>query len=75
MKKIFKIHPKNLPPGFSGIHTVWLAVLTVHIFGLHEGAYWAIGTMAVFMAFGWFKRAANTGLVDLFEPLKGQKDE
>lgn len=64
------IHPKNLPPGFSWLHTVWLTVLTLRVFDLGEWAtYGASACIGVYLGL-WVYHLTTIRMLNIFESLE-----
>lgn len=67
------IAPSNLPPSFSWVVYLWLAVLTVKVYDLDSGWYFVAGTLGFLMFVGMISTLHKSRFIDLFEVLRNDK--
>ena len=67
------IAPSNLPPNFRWVMYLWLLVLTVKVYDLDTGWYFAIGTFGLLLAIGTLGAIHKARFIDLFEVLRNDK--
>lgn len=64
MKKI--IRHQNLPYNFTWVLWLWVAALTVEVYGFDSGWYYAIATFGIFLLVGLVSLSSKSRQVDIF---------
>ena len=64
---------ENLPPNRSWLTFMWVLALTVKVYDLDVGWYYAIGTWTLILFIGFLVTVKNTRYIDLFRPLKDRE--
>lgn len=67
------ISPKNLPPSFRWIYFIWFSLLTVKVYDLDVGWYYALGVFALFQTLGLIAQIYQAKYLDIFSSMKGPK--
>ena len=64
MKKV--ISHQNLPYNFTRVLWLWVAALTVEVYGFDSGWYYAIATFGIFLLVGLVSLSSKSRQVDIF---------
>ena len=64
---------ENLPPNWSWLIFMWMLALTVKVYDLDVGWYYAIGTYTLILFIGFLVTVKKTQFIDLFKPLKDRE--
>ena len=68
------IHPSNLPVSLRWIQFIWMLAITVKVWDLDSGWYYAIGTLALALLGGTIAQLREEVQVDLFKSIgRGEK--
>ena len=65
------IHPNNLPVNLRWIQFIWMLAITVKVWDLDSGWYYAIGTLALALLVGTVALLREEVQVDIFKPVGG----
>ena len=65
------IHPNNLPVSLRWIQFIWMLAITVKVWDLDSGWYYAIGTLALALLAGTIAQVREEVPVDIFKPVAG----
>lgn len=65
------IHPSNLPVSLRWIQFIWMLAITVKVWDLDSGWYYAIGTLALALLVGTIAQLSEEVQVDIFKPVDG----
>ena len=65
------IHPDNLPVSLRWIQFIWILAITVKVWDLDSGWYYAIGTLALALLVGTGALLMEEVQVDIFKPVDG----
>ena len=65
------IHPSNLPVSLRWIQFIWMLAITVKVWDLDSGWYYAIGTLALALLVGTVALLREEVQVDIFKPVDG----
>ena len=65
------IHHSNLPVSLSWIQFIWMLAITVKVWDLDSGWYYAIGTLALALLVGTIAQLSEEVHVDIFKPVGG----
>ena len=65
------IHPSNLPVSLRWIQFIWMLAITVKVWDLDSGWYYAIGTLALALLVGTGALLREEVQVDIFKPVGG----
>ena len=65
------IHPNNLPVSLRWIQFIWMSAITVKIWDLDSGWYYAIGTLVLAFLVGTVALLREEVQVDIFKPVDG----
>lgn len=65
------IHPNNLPVNLRWIQFIWMLAITVKVWDLDSGWYYAIGTLALALLGGTIALLREEVQVDIFKPVDG----
>ena len=65
------IHHSNLPVSLRRIQLIWMLAITVKVWDLDSGWYYAIGTLALAMLVGTVALLREEVQVDIFKPVGG----
>ena len=65
------IHPSNLPVSLRWIQFIWMLAITVKVWDLDSGWYYAIGTLALVLLVGTIIQLREEVQVDIFKPVGG----
>ena len=65
------IHHSNLPVSLSWIQFIWMLAITVKVWDLDSGWYYAIGTLALALLVGTIVQLSEEVQVDIFKPVGG----
>ena len=65
------IHPNNLPVNLRWIQFIWMLAITVKVWDLDSGWYYAIGTLALALLVGTIAQLREEVQVDIFKPVDG----
>ena len=68
------IDPSNLPVSLRWIQFIWMLAITVKVWDLDSGWYYAIGTLALALLGGTIAQLREEVQVDLFKSIgRGEK--
>ena len=65
------IDPSNLPVSLCWIQFIWMLAITVKVWDLDSGWYYAIGTLALALLVGTIAQLREEVQVDIFKPVGG----
>ena len=65
------IHPSNLPVSSRWIQFIWMLAITVKVWDLDSGWYYAIGTLALALLVGTIAQLREEVQVDIFKSVGG----
>ena len=65
------IHPNNLPVNLRWIQFIWMLAITVKVWDLDSGWYYAIGTLALALLGGTIALLREEVQVDIFKSVGG----
>ena len=65
------IHPSNLPVSLRWIQFIWMLAITVKVWDLDSGWYYAIGALALALLVGTGALLREEVQVDIFKPVDG----
>ena len=65
------IHHSNLPVNLRWIQFIWMLAITVKVWDLDSGWYYAIGTLALVLLVGTIIQLREEVQVDIFKPVGG----
>ena len=65
------IHSNNLPVSLRWIQFIWMLAITVKVWDLDSGWYYAIGTLALVLLVGTIIQLREEVQVDIFKPVGG----
>ena len=65
------IHPDNLPVSLRWIQFIWILAITVKVWDLNSGWYYAIGALALALLVGTGALLMEEVQVDIFKPVDG----
>ena len=65
------IDPSNLPVSLRWIQFIWMLAITVKVWDLDSGWYYAIGTLALVLLAGTIAQLREEVQVDIFKPVDG----
>ena len=65
------IHHSNLPVSLRWIQFIWMLAITVKVWDLDSGWYYAIGTLALALLVGTIVQLSEEVQVDIFKPVGG----
>ena len=65
------IDPSNLPVSLRWIQFIWMLAITVKVWDLDSGWYYAIGTLALALLVGTIAQLREEVQVDIFKPVGG----
>ena len=65
------IHHSNLPVRLRWIQFIWMLAITVKVWDLDSGWYYAIGTLALALLVGTVALLREEVQVDIFKPVDG----
>ena len=65
------IHHSNLPVSSRWIQFIWMLAITVKVWDLDSGWYYAIGTLALALLVGTIVQLREEVQVDIFKPVDG----
>ena len=65
------IHPNNLPVNLRWIQFIWMLAITVKVWDLDSGWYYAIGTLALALLGGTIALLREEVQVDIFKSIGG----
>ena len=65
------IHHSNLPVSLRWIQFIWMLAITVKVWDLDSGWYYAIGTLALVLLVGTIIQLREEVQVDIFKPVGG----
>ena len=65
------IHHSNLPVSLRWIQFIWMLAITVKVWDLDSGWYYAIGTLALVLLVGTVALLREEVQVDIFKPVDG----
>ena len=72
-KNRLTIHHSNLPTSLRWIQFIWMLAITVKVWDLDSGWYYAIGTLALALLAGTIAQLKEEVPVDIFKPVDGDK--
>lgn len=61
---------QNLPPNYSWLFIVWMSAISIKVWDLNPGWYYALGMLTLVMAVGWWIVIKHAVYIDLFEVLR-----
>lgn len=67
------IHHNNLPTSFRWIQFIWMLAITVKVWDLDSGWYYAIGTLALALLVGTIAQLREEVQVDIFKSVGGEE--
>lgn len=70
-KNRITIHHSNLPVNLGWIQFIWLLAITVKVWELDSGWYYAIGTLAFALLVGTIGQLREEVQVDIFKSIGG----
>lgn len=70
-KKRITIHHSNLPVSLRWIQFIWMLAITVKVWDLDSGWYYAIGTLALALLVGTIAQLSEEVQVDIFKSVGG----
>ena len=65
------IHTSNLPTSLRWIQFIWMLAITVKVWDLDSGWYYAIGTLALALLVGTIMQLSEEVQVDIFKSVGG----
>ena len=65
------IHHSNLPVSLRWIQFIWMLAITVKVWDLDSGWYYAIGTLALVLLVGTTIQLREEVQADIFKPVGG----
>ena len=65
------IDPSNLPVSLRWIQFIWMLAITVKVWDLDSGWYYAIGTLALVLLVGTIAQLREEVQADIFKPVGG----
>ena len=65
------IDPSNLPVSLRWIQFIWMLAITVKVWDLDSGWYYAIGTLALALLVGTIAQLKEEMQVDIFKSVGG----
>ena len=65
------IDPSNLPVSLRWIQFIWMLAITVKVWDLDSGWYYAIGTLALALLVGTIVQLSEEVQVDIFKSVGG----
>ena len=65
------IHHNNLPANLRWIQFIWMLAITVKVWDLDSGWYYAIGTLALALLVGTIAQLREEVQVDIFKSVGG----
>ena len=65
------IHHSNLPVSLRWIQFIWMLAITVKVWDLDSGWYYAIGTLALALLVGTIVQLSEEVQVDIFKSVGG----
>lgn len=65
------IHPSNLPVNLRWIQFIWMLAITIKVWDLDSGWYYAIGTLALALLVGTIAQLKEEVQVDIFKSVDG----
>ena len=65
------IHPSNLPVSLRWIQFIWMLAITVKVWDLDSGWYYAIGTLALALLVGTVAVLREEVQMDIFKSVDG----
>ena len=65
------IHPNNLPVSLRWIQFIWMLAITVKVWDLDSGWYYAIGTLVPAFLVGTVAVLREEVQLDIFKPVDG----
>ena len=67
------IHHSNLPTSLRWIQFIWMLAITVKVWDLDSGWYYAIGTLALLLLVGTIAQLREEVEVDIFKSVGGSE--
>ena len=67
------IHHSNLPVSLRWIQFIWMLAITVKVWDLDSGWYYAIGTLALALLVGTIVQLSEEVQVDIFRSVGGSE--
>ena len=67
------IHPSNLPVSLRWIQFIWMLAITVKVWDLDSGWYYAIGTLALALLVGTAAVLREEVQLDIFKSVGGSE--
>ena len=65
------IHPNNLPVSLRWIQFIWMLAITVKVWDLDSGWYYAIGTLVLALLVGTIAQLREEVQLDIFRTVDG----
>lgn len=65
------VHHSNLPTSLRWIQFIWMLAITIKVWDLDSGWYYAIGTLALVLLVGTVALLREEVQVDIFKPVDG----
>ena len=72
-KNRITIHHNNLPVNLRWIQFIWVLAITVKVWDLDSGWYYAIGTLALALLVGTIVQLREEVQVDIFKSVGGEE--
>ena len=70
-KNRLTVHHSNLPTSLRWIQFIWMLAITVKVWELDSGWYYAIGALALALLAGTIAQLREEVPVDIFKPVDG----
>ena len=70
-KNRLTVHRSNLPTSLRWIQFIWMLAITVKVWELDSGWYYAIGTLALALLVGTIVQLSEEVQVDIFKSVGG----
>ena len=70
-KNRLTVHHSNLPTNLRWIQFIWMLAITVKVWDLDSGWYYAIGTLALALLVGTIVQLSEEVQVDIFKSVGG----
>ena len=70
-KNRLTVHHSNLPTSLRWIQFIWMLAITVKVWDLDSGWYYAIGTLALALLVGTSVQLSEEVQVDIFKSVGG----
>ena len=73
-KNRLTVHHSNLPTSLRWIQPIWMLAITVKVWELDSGWYYAIGTLALALLVGTIAQLREEVQVDIFKSVGGGEE-